>query len=336
MDRVRSLRAGGSAEVTLEANPGADDRGDPAGFAPAGGHPDALRRAEPGRRGAPPRSGGATRRRTSADAVAAAREAGIAKSTSTSSTTCPARASTSWEADARRLRTRPRARLRLRADPGRPRRRRAHRAGRGSPADDRRRPRWRERALPAGRGRGPRPATSTRTPPRRGRVAWYEISNWARPSGEPAQPGYWHAGRTRQSARARALDGGRRRWNAARLEGWLTALIPAGGAPPALPPGSAEVLDSATAATEALILGLRTARGIARARAFARADEMAWAHEAGLVEDGPGEHVRLTLRGRLLSNELFARLVWREELAAAAGRSMPGHRRSCGPSSMNT
>jgi hypothetical protein len=29
----------------------------------------------------------------------------------------------------------------------------------------------------------------------------------------------------------------------------------------------------------------------------------------GLVEDAPEDRVRLTLRGRLLSNELFARLV---------------------------
>ena len=49
--------------------------------------------------------------------------------------------------------------------------------------------------------------------------------------------------------------------------------------------------------------------GIAGGLALSRPDEMAWAHEAGLVEDAPGDRVRLTLRGRLLSNELFARLV---------------------------
>lgn len=76
-----------------------------------------------------------------------------------------------------------------------------------------------------------------------------------------------------------------------------------------LPPGDGEEIDAATAAAEELILGLRMARGVARSRALARADEMAWAHEAGLVEDAAGERVRLTLRGRLLSNELFARLI---------------------------
>jgi len=63
------------------------------------------------------------------------------------------------------------------------------------------------------------------------------------------------------------------------------------------------------AAAEELILGLRTARGIARERALTRAEAMSWATEAGLVEEVPGERVRLTLRGRLLSNELFARLI---------------------------
>ena len=74
-------------------------------------------------------------------------------------------------------------------------------------------------------------------------------------------------------------------------------------------PGDSEVIDAATAAAEELILGLRTAHGVARGRALARAEAMVWAYEAGLVEETPGELVRLTLRGRLLSNELFARLI---------------------------
>jgi hypothetical protein len=41
----------------------------------------------------------------------------------------------------------------------------------------------------------------------------------------------------------------------------------------------------------------------------ARPDGFAWAAGSGLVEEAPGDRVRLTLRGRLLSNELFARLL---------------------------
>jgi coproporphyrinogen III oxidase-like Fe-S oxidoreductase len=86
-------------------------------------------------------------------------------------------------------------------------------------------------------------------------------------------------------------------------------LTPESGDGATLPPGDGEEIDAATAAAEEIILGLRTAHGISRGCALSRADEMAWAHEAGLVEDAPDERVRLTLRGRLLSNELFARLV---------------------------
>lgn len=81
------------------------------------------------------------------------------------------------------------------------------------------------------------------------------------------------------------------------------------GAVPMLPPGGGEVIDAAAAEAERLFLGLRLARGIPRDAALGRIDELAWAAENGLIEDAPGERVRLTLRGRLLSNELFARLV---------------------------
>jgi oxygen-independent coproporphyrinogen-3 oxidase len=160
-------------------------------------------------------------------------------------------------------------------------------------------------------------------------MPWYELSNWALPGAESRHNlAYWER-RPYEAVGpgAHAFDGTRRRWNAARLDAWLEALTPGtgagrtgaggpggsggrpGGGPATLPPGDGEEIDAATAAAEELILGLRTARGVARDRALARADVIAWAHEAGLVEDAPGERVRLTLRGRLLSNELFARLI---------------------------
>jgi len=142
-------------------------------------------------------------------------------------------------------------------------------------------------------------------------MPWYELSNWARPGAESRHNLVYWERRPYEAVGpgAHAFDGVRRRWNAARLDAWLRALTPASGHGATLPPGDGEEIDAATAAAEEIILGLRTAHGISRVRALTRADEMAWAHEVGLVEDAPGEHVRLTLRGRLLSNELFARLV---------------------------
>jgi oxygen-independent coproporphyrinogen-3 oxidase len=142
-------------------------------------------------------------------------------------------------------------------------------------------------------------------------LAWYEISNWALPGAESRHNlAYWRR-RPHDAAGpgAHAFDGATRRWNAARLDEWLAALLPAPGAAASLPPGGSEPLDAATAATEALVLGLRLAEGVPRHAIADRADAFAWAAGSGLVEEAPGDHVRLTLRGRLLSNELFTRLL---------------------------
>jgi coproporphyrinogen III oxidase-like Fe-S oxidoreductase len=155
----------------------------------------------------------------------------------------------------------------------------------------------------------------------------YEISNWARHGHESRHNlVYWR--REPYEAvgpGAHAFDGSRRRWNAARLEGYLAALAPAGhgspaaappghGSPVAAPPGGSEVVDGDAAAVEAVILGLRLDEGLARdaAERGPLGPHLAWALEARLLEpvDAPaGERVRLTTEGRLLSNELFARLV---------------------------
>jgi putative oxygen-independent coproporphyrinogen III oxidase len=142
--------------------------------------------------------------------------------------------------------------------------------------------------------------------------AWYELSNWARPGHQSRHNlVYWE--RRPYAAvgpGAHSFDGARRHWNAARLDPWLAALVPAGGREaPALPPGGSESIDASTADAERLILGLRLAGGIPRDAALGRMEVFAWATENGLVEDGPDGRVRLTLRGRLLSNELFARLI---------------------------
>jgi oxygen-independent coproporphyrinogen-3 oxidase len=141
----------------------------------------------------------------------------------------------------------------------------------------------------------------------------YEISNWARPDHEGRHNlAYWER-RSYEAVGpgAHAFDGLTRRWNAARLDGYLSALTPADGGVRALPPGGSETLDETTAAAERVILGLRTDRGISRAASrtpvFAAAFD--WAEAHGLITTLEDARVVLTTRGRLLSNELFARLV---------------------------
>jgi coproporphyrinogen III oxidase-like Fe-S oxidoreductase len=139
---------------------------------------------------------------------------------------------------------------------------------------------------------------------------WYELSNWARPGHESRHNlVYWQGGAYEAlGPGAHAFDGvGRRRWNAARLDGYLGALTPGDGSLPRLPPGGEERLNDATRASERQILGLRLARGLRAERSATRA--LTWARDHDLLEPAAGGRVRLSLRGRLLSNELFARLV---------------------------
>jgi oxygen-independent coproporphyrinogen-3 oxidase len=138
----------------------------------------------------------------------------------------------------------------------------------------------------------------------------YEISNWARPGHESRHNlVYWQRRpHTALGPGAHAFDGRERRWTAARLDGYVAAL---GGVPAALPPGGAERVDDASAAIEELILGLRLDTGVALARAHEPplADVFGWALAAELLTVTDDDRVVLTTRGRLLSNELFARLV---------------------------
>ena len=69
---------------------------------------------------------------------------------------------------------------------------------------------------------------------------WYEISNWARPGHESrpqpgllARPVAWEA----VGPGAHAFDGAIRRWNAARLDGYLARSCPRDGRTASLPPG---------------------------------------------------------------------------------------------------
>ncbi len=143
--------------------------------------------------------------------------------------------------------------------------------------------------------------------------AWYEISNWARHGHEGRHNlAYWR-GEPYEAVGpgGHAYDGGYvRRWNAASLDAYLGALSPRDGSPPRLPPGGREQLDEATRLAERLILALRLADGVApRAGDRAVETQLRWASLNGLIEETPSSALRLTLRGRLLSSELFARLL---------------------------
>ena len=97
-----------------------------------------------------------------------------------------------------------------------------------------------------------------------------------------------------------------------RLDAWMASLRPPAGEPK-LPPGGADPVDAESAAGEATILALRLDTGLALddAEAGPLAPHLGWALDAGLLERSrdPESRVRLTTRGRLLSNELFSRLV---------------------------
>ena len=142
----------------------------------------------------------------------------------------------------------------------------------------------------------------------------YEISNWARPGHESRHNlAYWlRRPYEAVGPGAHAFDGSVRRWNAARLDAWMASLRPPAGEPK-LPPGGADPVDAESAAGEATILALRLDTGLALddAEAGPLAPHLGWALDAGLLERyrDPESRVRLTTRGRLLSNELFSRLV---------------------------
>jgi putative oxygen-independent coproporphyrinogen III oxidase len=138
----------------------------------------------------------------------------------------------------------------------------------------------------------------------------YEISNWARRGHESRHNlAYWER-RPNEAVGpgAHAFDGVARRWTAARLDLYVAALS---GATPSLPPGGVDVLDDATAVAESVILGLRLDTGVPLPTAHEPplADAFGWALAAGLLTVTAKDRVVLTTRGRLLSNELFSRLV---------------------------
>jgi oxygen-independent coproporphyrinogen-3 oxidase len=310
---ARRFGIAAGAEVTLEVNPGPDERGDAAGWRAAGVtrvsigaqsmDPVELRRL--GRRHAPA---------DVAAAVAEARAAGIRSVSLDLLYDVPGGTDLAWERTLEASLALDPDHLSLYAltldDPDAEGLTGA--AGDHLPTSGGAR-RWRDRARRDQDDE--RAATQYEHAVRRLAMAgWrgYEISNWARPGHESRHNLVYWERRPYEAVGpgAHAFDGVSRRWNAARLDGYLAALNDADGRVPTLPPGGAETVDGATAVAETVILGLRTDRGVpvAAGRRAPLASVLPWAMANGLLETTDHRLV-LTTRGRLLSNELFARLV---------------------------
>ncbi|HXU85292.1 MAG TPA: coproporphyrinogen-III oxidase family protein [Verrucomicrobiae bacterium] len=303
-----------TAEVTIEANPGPDERGDASALARAG-----VNRISFGAQSLDPgelrRLGRRHRPADVSSAVAGARDGGIGSINLDLLYDIPDGSLATWmETLDRALELAP-DHLSLYAltldDPD-------AEGLTGSDGDHlpttRGARRWRDTAIPA-QDEDRAAAQYHHAVHRLAEDGWrgYEISNWARPGHESRHNlGYWER-RPYEAVGpgAHAFDGATRRWNAAHLGRYLAALTPGNGEPARLPPGGAEDLDADTALAESIVLGLRTDRGLPRSAAIAAplSNAFGWALAAELLTIDDADRIVLTTRGRLLSNELFARLV---------------------------
>ncbi|MET0896067.1 MAG: radical SAM family heme chaperone HemW, partial [Acidimicrobiia bacterium] len=155
-------------------------------------------------------------------------------------------------------------------------------------------------------------------------LEWYEISNWA-VTGEECRHNllYWEGGEyagigcaAHGHTRDRATGGSRRWWNVRTPERYIAA-VAAGDSVEA----ADDCLDASLAAGERLMLALRTRAGIKLEGPDADLPEVHQCIQdldaAGLVACD-GTHVVLTRRGRLLANEVGARVLGAHERAADA------------------
>ena len=144
---------------------------------------------------------------------------------------------------------------------------------------------------------------------------WYEISNWARPGAECAHNQlYWSQGEYAGvgcAAHSHAVlpDGRAKRWWNVRTPERYCHLVESGEPAEA----SGEVLERLERQWEALMLSLRTRSGVP---ASVVPDEL---YDDGLVESASGgAGTTLTLRGRLLANEVALRL-WPDRGSSLSG-----------------
>lgn len=303
-----------AAEITLEANPGPDERGDPRAWRAAGVTRlsiGAQSLSDPELR----RLGRRHRASDVASAVAGARDAGIASISLDLLYDLPGSSESSWAATLEAALALEPDHLSLYAltldDP--------EAEGLTGPTGDHLPTtagarRWRARSRMA-QDEDVAAAEYIHATDSLAAAGWrgYEISNWARPGHESRHNLVYWERRPYEAVGpgAHAFDGATRRWNAARLDGYLATLAPADRAEPRLPPGGSETLDEVTAAAESIILALRTDRGIpmATARQPAVAPIFEQARRDGLIALSDEDRLVLTTRGRLLSNAVFAQLV---------------------------
>ena len=127
---------------------------------------------------------------------------------------------------------------------------------------------------------------------------WYEVSNWSLPGHECKHNAlYWRQGDYRGiGCAAHSHRQGRRFWNVRTPERYLSAVC-SGKSPQA----GSEVLDPEARRLEALSLAIRTSAGVP-IRAVPDDPDL-----EGLIEHR-GDRAVLTLRGRLLANEVAIRL----------------------------
>ncbi len=145
-------------------------------------------------------------------------------------------------------------------------------------------------------------------------MEWYEISSWARPGHECRHNClYWEQGDYLGiGSAAHGHTAGRRSWNVRIPERYVDC-IRRGETPEA----GSETLDGAARAEEALTLSLRTSAGAVVSEA---AEDLVADLVQGALLERVGARVALTLRGRLLANDVTARLL----LAGAAGADPTG------------
>ena len=149
-------------------------------------------------------------------------------------------------------------------------------------------------------------------------LAWYEISNWAR-RGDECRHNllYWEGGDYAAiGCAAHGHTAGRRWWNVRTPERYVASV----GAAISTEAGS-ETLDADARRAETMVLALRTASGIKLPGPEADPDGMVTCID-DLVDVGllarDGDRAVLTRRGRLLGNEVAARL-----LVALERRALP-------------
>ncbi len=304
------------AEITIEANPARDERGDPEALAAAGVNRISFG-AQSLDRGELRRLGRRHRPADVGEAVQAARDAGIGSINLDLLYDVPDGSLLTWIDTLEAALALEPDHLSLYAltldDPDA--------EGLTGPTGDhlptrRGARRWRDVAIPA-QDEDRAAAQYHHAVHRLGDDGWrgYEISNWARSGHESRHNlAYWER-RPYEAVGpgAHAFDGVTRRWNAANLARYVDALTraPGSGRSRSLPPGGSETLDAAQAAAEIAILGLRTDRGLPRSAGLEPplAAVFGWALAAEILTIDANDRIVLTTRGRLLSNELFARLV---------------------------